>query len=54
MDSAYGRQQITGCVLFARNDDNEPNGAARHAAGGKSDDFVLWPAIRAISRGQAK
>jgi len=54
VDSEYGRQQITGCVLFARNDDNEPNGAARHAAGGKSDDFVLWPSIRAISRGQAK
>jgi hypothetical protein len=44
----------TGCVLYARNDDNQFSGATRHAAGGASDDFVLWPALRAASRMQGK
>lgn len=51
IDTDFGRVEVTGCVLYAKNGDNEPNGASRHAAGGKSDDFVMWPALRAISRG---
>ena len=54
VDSEFGRVDITGCVLYARNDDHQGNSAARHAEGGKADDFVLWPSLRAISRGQAK
>lgn len=54
IDGDLGRVVVTGCVLYARNDDHEANGASRHSAGGTNDDFVLWPALRAISRGQAK
>ena len=54
VDSEFGRVEVAGAILYARNDDNAFNGAARHAAGGKDGDFVIWPALRAISRGQAK
>lgn len=54
VDSEFGRVSVGGCILYARNGDNEFNGASRHAAGGKSDDFVLWPSLRAISRGQTE
>ncbi len=54
IDTEYGRVTVTGCILYARNDDHTGNGASRHASGGKTDDFVLWPALRAISRGQVK
>jgi hypothetical protein len=54
IDSEFGRIEAKGCMLYARNGDHEFTGGARHAVGGKSDDFVLWPALRAISRGQAE
>jgi hypothetical protein len=54
IESEFGRVNATGCVLYARNDDNQFSGATRHAAGGASDDFVLWPALRAASRMQGK
>jgi hypothetical protein len=54
IESEFGRIEVRGCVLFARNGDGESNKAVRHAVGGRSDDFVLWPALRAISRGQAQ
>jgi hypothetical protein len=49
-----GRVSVTGCILYARNDDHEFNGASRHSAGGGSDDFVLWPPLRAVARGQGE
>ena len=52
VETEDGRVEATGCVLYARNGDGESNKAARHAPGGKSDDFVLWPALRAIARGE--
>jgi len=54
VDSEGERVEVTGCVLYALNADNESNGASRHAAGGKADDFVLWPPLRAVARGQGK
>jgi hypothetical protein len=54
VESEFGRVDVSGCILYARNDDNQFSGATRHAAGGRADDFVLWPALRAISRGQGK
>ena len=54
IESEYGRIDVKGCVLFARNGDGESNNAARHAVGGKVDDFVVFPPLRAISRGQAQ
>ena len=54
IETADGRVEATGCVLYARNGDGESNKAARHAPGGKADDFVLWPALRAIARGQGE
>jgi hypothetical protein len=54
IESEYGRVEASGCLLYARNDDNALGNASRHAAGGKEGDFVIWPALRAISRGQAK
>lgn len=54
IDTEYGRLEVSGCILYARNDDNAFTGATRHAPGGKADDFVIWPALRAISRGQGK
>ena len=50
VDSEFGREEVKGCILFARNDDHEPSGYSKHAAGGATDDFVLWPALRALSR----
>ncbi|MSR42092.1 MAG: hypothetical protein EXS10_09380 [Phycisphaerales bacterium] len=52
VDSEFGREEVKGCILFARNDDHEPSGYSKHAAGGAADDFVLWPALRALSRGE--
>ena len=52
IESEYGRIEVTGCVLYARSDNNEFDGAGRHAEGGKFGDFVVWPPLRAISRGQ--
>jgi hypothetical protein len=52
IDGEFGLVSATGCVLYARNGDGESSKAARHAPGGTQDDFVLWPALRAISRGQ--
>lgn len=54
IDSSFGRIEVKNCVLYARNGDGESNSAARHAVGGKSDDFVVFPPLRAISRGQAQ
>lgn len=54
VDSEYGRVDVTGCIVYGRNGDGEFNDASRHAAGGKSDDFVVWPPLRAVSRGQGK
>ena len=54
VESEYGRVMVPGCILYARNGDGEFNAAARHAVGGKTDDFVVWPPLRALSRGQAK
>ena len=54
IESEFGRVEATGCLLYARNDDNALNNASRHAVGGKEGDFVIWPALRALSRGQAK
>ena len=54
VETEFGRVDVTGCLLYARNDDNQFSGATRHAEGGRADDFVLWPALRAISRGQGK
>lgn len=54
IDSEGAPVEVTGCVLYALNGDHESNGGARHAPGGKSDDFVLWPPLRAVSRGQGK
>ncbi len=51
VDSEFGRVEVKSCILFARNDDHEPSGYSKHAAGGAADDFVLWPALRALSRG---
>ena len=51
VESEFGRVEATGCLLYARNGDNVENGASRHAPGGNSDDFVVWPPLRAISRG---
>jgi len=56
VESEFGRVEVTGCMLLARNDDNQAvgSGTVRHFVGGKEGDFVLWPSLRAISRGQAK
>ena len=54
IDSEFGRVEVTGCIVYGRNGDGEFNDASRHAAGGKSDDFVVWPPLRAVSRGQGK
>ena len=54
IDSEGVRVEVTGCLLYARNGDHESGGASRHAAGGKTDDFVLWPPLRAVGRGQGK
>ena len=54
IDVEGARVEVTGCVLFAVNADHEPNGASRHAAGGATDDFVIWPPLRAVARGQGK
>ncbi len=54
IESEYGRVEVKDCVLFARNGDGDSNNAARHAVGGTADDFVVWPPLRAISRGQTK
>ncbi len=54
VDSEFGRVEVKGCILFARNDDHEPSGYSKHAAGGAADDFVLWPALRALSRGDGE
>lgn len=54
VDGELGLVEVTGCVLYARNGDGESSKAARHAPGGVQDDFVLWPPLRAISRGQGE
>ena len=54
IESEFGRVEATGCLLYARNDDNAFGNASRHAVGGKDGDFVIWPSVRALSRGQAK
>ncbi|MFM7052026.1 MAG: hypothetical protein ACKOYN_07855 [Planctomycetota bacterium] len=51
-DSEFGRVSMTGCVLYARNGDNEFNGAGKHFPGGATGDFIVWPPLRALSRGQ--
>lgn len=48
----FGRVTMTGCLLYARNGDNEFNGASKHIAGGMTGDFIVWPPLRALSRGQ--
>jgi len=54
VECEYGLVDVPGCLLYARNGDNEGNKAARHIAGGMIDDFVLWPPLRALSRGQGE
>jgi hypothetical protein len=54
IESEFGRVEATGCLLYARSEDNSFDGAARHTAGGKLGDFVVWPPLRAVSRGQGK
>jgi hypothetical protein len=54
VDSEFGTVEISGCLLYGRNNDGEFNGALRHAAGGDIDDFVIWPPLRAVSRGQGE
>jgi hypothetical protein len=46
--------EASGCLLYAVNDDNVSNNAARHAEGGNLGDFVLWPPIRSLMREQAQ
>ena len=52
IDCEFGTVEISGCLLYGRNNDGEFNGAIRHAAGGPNDDFVIWPPLRAVSRGE--
>jgi len=54
VESEFGRLEVTGCILYARNDDGEFDAASRHAEGGKIGDFVVWPPLRAVSRGQGQ
>lgn len=54
VECEYGLVEVPGCLLYARNGDNEGNKAARHIAGGMIDDFVMWPPLRALSRGQGQ
>jgi hypothetical protein len=54
VESEYGRIEVTGCILYARNDDGDFDDAGSHAEGGLLGDFVMWPPLRAVSRGQGK
>lgn len=54
VESEYGRVEVTGCILYARSDDGDFDDADRHAEGGLLGDFVVWPPLRAVSRGQGK
>jgi hypothetical protein len=52
IDSEFGRLEVSGCLLYARNDNNGFDEPARHLPGGKLGDFFVWPPLRAVSRGQ--
>ena len=54
IDSEFGRLEVSGCLLFARNDNNSFDEPARHLPGGKIGDFFVWPPLRAVSRGQGE
>jgi len=54
IDSEFGRLEVTGCLLYARNDNNTFDEPLRHLPGGKSGDFFVWPPLRAVSRGQGE
>jgi hypothetical protein len=54
IETATERVEASGCLLYAVNDDNVSNNAARHAEGGNLGDFVLWPPIRSLMREQAQ
>jgi hypothetical protein len=54
VETATERVEASGCLLYAVNDDNVSNNAARHAEGGNLGDFVLWPPIRSLMREQAQ
>jgi hypothetical protein len=46
-----GPVTFTGALLYARAENNEDDGAARHDPTGLSHDLVLWPPLRALQRG---
>jgi hypothetical protein len=52
VESEFGRVEVTGCLMYARSDDGDFDDADRHAEGGLLGDFVVWPPLRAVSRGQ--
>jgi hypothetical protein len=52
VESDYGRLQVSGALLYARGVDKEDGGAAKATFDGLSGDFVVWPALRALSRQQ--
>jgi hypothetical protein len=54
IETATDRVEVSGCLLFARNGDNTLNDATQHLEAGQSGDFVLWPPIRAVLRGQGE
>lgn len=54
IETATDRVEISECLLYARNGDNTFNDATQHLEAGQSGDFVLWPPIRAVLRGQGQ
>jgi hypothetical protein len=50
IETDFGRLQVSGGILYARGVDKEDGGAKKATNDGLAGDFVVWPALRALSR----